>query len=209
MIELEKLNKRLLTAIKKEDLQKIDATRAKIIEHYPDSHEAGEARYRLGLSMLLQHKDLLAAQELFQAAASSQDPLYGPMGRISLALMLHAQKKEQKALFELRKVVGSRKPSAQSVVALGFIVTIMGDMGAKVAEVKRARSQQIEHLRAVLDQTEQASERAALLMQLGLALYDQRETQEAGTCLQALLDLGDQADDEQRAVAQAVLAELK
>ena len=208
MVELEKLLKRLRTAIKKEDLEKIDATRQKIIDHYPDSPESAEARYRLGLSRLLQHQDSDTAQQLFIEAAKSSDPLYSPMARISMALMLHAQKKEQKALFELRKVVGSRKPSAQSVVALGFIVAIMGDMGAKVSEVQRARSQQIEHLQVLLDETSEDSERAALLLQLGLAYYDQRKADQAKEILQQILALGDAAS-EQIEDAKAVLDSIK
>ena len=208
MVELEKLLKRLRNAIKKEDAKKIDATRAKIIEHYPDSPESSEARYRLGLSRLLQHQDSDGAQQLFQQAAKSGDPLYSPMARISLALMLHAQKKEQKALFELRKVVGSRKPSAQSVVALGFIVAIMGDMGSKVSEVQRARAQQIEHLLVLLDETDEASERAALLLQLGVAYFDQKQVPQARETLQKVLDLGEAAG-EQIDDAKAVLASIK
>lgn len=208
MVELEKLLKRLRSAIKKQDAEKIDATRAKIIEHYPDSPESNEARYRLGLSRLLQHQDSDGAQELFSQAAKSSDPLYSPMARISMALMLHAQKKEQKALFELRKVVGSRKPSAQSVVALGFIVAIMGDMGAKASEVQRARKQQIEHLLVLLDETEEDSERAALLLQLGVAYYDQKQVKPAREYLEQVLALGDAAS-EQRDDAKAVLDSIK
>jgi len=156
----------------------------------------------------LQHQDSDGALELFQQAAQSSDPLYSPMARISLALMLHAQKKEQKALFELRKVVGSRKPSAQSVVALGFIVAIMGDMGSKVSEVQRARAQQIEHLLVLLDETDEDSERAALLLQLGVAYFDQKQVVQARETLQQVLNLGEAAS-EQIDDAKAVLTSIK
>ncbi|MFH1809210.1 MAG: hypothetical protein ABIJ09_10735 [Pseudomonadota bacterium] len=208
MTEIEKLLKKLRAADKKEDLDALDAVREQIIEAHPDALEAVEARYRLGLSKLLRHRDAAAAEELFKATAASTDPLYSPMARISLALMLHAQKKEQKALFELRKVVGSRKPTTQSVLALAFIVTILKDMGSKPDEVQRARAQQIEHLRTVLDETQDPIEQASLLVQLGLALFDQRDSAAAKQVLERVFALGDAADASLRAAAEATLAAL-
>jgi len=209
MVELEKLMKRLRSAEKKEDYDKLDSTRLKIIEQHGDSPEAAEARYKLGLSKLLRLKKPEEAEALFRDAASSGDPLFSPMARISLALMLHAQKKEQKSLFELRKVVGSRKPSAQSVIALAFIVTVLKDMGAKPNEVKRAREQQIEHLRAVIDETAEPIEQAALLLQLGLALFDQRDASGAREVLEQVIGFGPVLSEDIRDAATATLAALK
>ncbi len=208
MAELEKLLKRLRSAEKKEDLDKLDATREQIVAEHSDTPEAVEARYKLGLSRLMRHQDAAGAEELFRAVLKTSDPLYVPMARISLALMLHAQKKEQKALFELRKVVGARKPTTQSVLALAFIVTILKDMGSKPDEVQRARAQQIEHLRAVLDATEEPLDQASLLLQLGLALYDQRDGPAARPVLEQVLALGDAADADMRMAAELTLDAL-
>jgi Tfp pilus assembly protein PilF len=208
MPELDKLLKKLRTAEKKGDLDGLDKVREQIVAEHVDAPEAVEARYKLGLSRLLRHKDAAGAEELFKAAAAATDPLYSAMARISLALMLHAQKKEQKALFELRKVVGSRKPTTQSVLALAFIVTILKDMGSKPDEVQRARAQQIEHLKAVLDGTEDAVEQASLLVQLGLALFDQRDSAQSKQVLQRVLALGDAVYNDLRAAAEATLSAI-
>jgi hypothetical protein len=202
MAELEKLLKQLQSAEKKEDVERLDKIREQIIKEHAEAREATEARYRLGLSKLLRHQDRQTAEQLFLEAARADDPLFSPMARISYALLLHAQKKDQKALFELRKVVGSRKPSSQSSIALSFIVTILRDIEAKPDEIERAQAQQIEHLRTLLDECQETEARAPLLMQLGMALWDHGDHAAAKRMLQQVLDMG-------AAAAPAVLAEVK
>lgn len=202
MAELEKLLKQLQTAEAKQDVERLDKIREQIIDEHTDAREATEARYRLGLSKLLRHKDRQAAEQLFLEAARGDDALFSPMARISYALLLHAQKKDQKALFELRKVVGSRKPSPQSAIALSFIVTILRDIEAKPDEIQRAQAQQIEHLRALIDECQETEARAPLLLQLGMAQWDSGDRAAAKRSLQQVLDMG-------AAAAPAVLAEVK
>lgn len=209
MTELNKLLKKLRNAEKKEDLDKLDKVRQQIIEEHGEAPEAAEARYRLGLSMLLRHGNLQQAETLFVEATRSSDQLFAPMARISYALMLHAQKKEQKALFELRKVVGSRKATPQSVVALAFIVTVLRDMGAKPDEVKRARKQQIEQLMTLVGETDDDALRAQLLLQLGLAQLDHKDPEEAKHTLQQALELSVEADPEIHQEARAALKTLE
>ncbi|MBN2362133.1 MAG: hypothetical protein JXR83_21960 [Deltaproteobacteria bacterium] len=202
MAELEKLLKQLHSAERKEDLDRLDRIREQIVSEHAEAREATEARYRLGLSRLLRHRDLQTAEQLFLEAARGDDPLFAPMARVSYALLLHAQKKDQKALFELRKVVGSRKPTPQSAIALSFIVTILRDIEAKPDEIQRAQAQQIEHLRTLLAECQETEARAPLLLQLGLALWDHGDRAAAKRTLQEVLDLG-------AAAAPAVLAEVK
>jgi tetratricopeptide (TPR) repeat protein len=210
MAELQKLLKRLRSAEKKDDFDKLDATRQLIIDEHGDTLEAAEARYRLGLSKLLRHKQLKEAEELFTQAAQTGDQYFAPAARVSLALVMHAQKRTQKALFELRKVVGSRKPTPHSAVALAFIVTILRDSGAKAEEVTRARGQQIVALRTLLGEADpDATEaRAQLALQLAAALVDQGEGDEAKTLLEEILAAGEAIDVSTREEAKAALAAL-
>jgi len=202
MAELDKLLKQLQSAEGKQDIERLDKIREQIINEHGEAAAATEARYRLGLSKLLRHKDRQTAEQLFLDAARGDDALFSPMARISYALLLHAQKKDQKALFELRKVVGSRKPSPQSAIALSFIVTILRDIEAKSDEIGRAQTQQIEHLRTLLAECQETDARAPLLLQLGMALWDSGDRAAAKRTLHQVLDLGE-------AAAPAVLAEVK
>lgn len=209
MAELEKLLKQLRTAEKKEDFDRLDRLRTRIIDEHGDAPEAAEARYRLGLSKLLRHRQMDEAEDLFKQAAESADPYFSPAARVSYALLLHARKRTQKALFELRKVVSSRKPTPHSAVASAFIVTVLRDSGAKPEEVERARAQQIAQLRKLLDQVEAAAARVQLSLQLASALCDQGEVDEAERLLQEILGAGDALDASTREEAQAVLATLR
>ena len=206
MTDLDKRLKQLRSAEKKGDLDRLDRVRQKIIDEHGDAPEAVEARYKLGLAMLLRHGNLEQAEPLFLEAAQSSDPLYSPMARTSYALLLHARKRDQKALFELRKIVSSRKPTPQSAVALAFIVQILQDTGAKPDDVERARQQQIQQLQTLLEQTEVDATRAQLTLQLGLAQVDHGDKAAARETLAEVLSLD--ADDAAVATAKSALAAL-
>jgi hypothetical protein len=187
MAELEKLLKQLRVADKKHDLDKLDRVRAEIIEQFSDAPQCCEARYRLGLSKLLRHKAVAEAEQLFLAAAQDGDPLYSPMARTSYALLLHAQKRDQKALFELRKVVSSRKPTMQSAMAMAFIVQILVDTQAKSEEIERARKQHLEQLQRLYRDALEPVLKVQVGLQLGLVLIDAGDKVAARNTLEAVI----------------------
>lgn len=205
MEDLEKLNKKIRSAHKKGELDQVDALRAELVEAFPDAPEADEARYRLGLSKLLRAKDLPAAEALFKQAADGRDEGVAAAARLSYALLLHARHPGQRAVFELRKLV-KRRPTLHTAMALGFLVTVLEDMGSKPRDVDRARRDQIEHVCAVLAEVEDPAIQGTLLLQLGHALDQRGMTAEARAAFLRVLDLGDVIEPELKAAATAALS---
>ena len=164
--------------------------RQAIVAEYPDSEFAAEARYRLGLDALFFGREIDRAMELFDEAGKTRHSAWAPAARTSLALCLMHLGREQKAMFELRKVAFVREPTAHSVTALTLMETFCarGKQAEELARVRKERIGQLERLAAAA--TTPVGDRAQYLVQLGLAYIDTGDKRRGRTTLEQAKSLG-------------------
>lgn len=178
------------------DHEGLRRARERIVAEFPESDEAVEAQYKIGLDLLFRERRLDAAVEHFAEAAKRKQPFWSAAARTSLGLCYYHQRRTQKALFELRKVGYSQSPSVHSVTALAFIENIFETEG-KSEEAGRVRKDRVLQLEQVIqasrDNKGDLQERGYHLYQLGLALRDHGEAERAKQALQEAKDLGPEA----------------
>jgi tetratricopeptide (TPR) repeat protein len=170
--------------------------REAIVAEFPNTPEAAEARYKVGLDALFRERDILGACGHLEEAAKSGHPYWGAAARTSLGLCYYHQKRLQKALFELRKVAYVRDANEHSVTALMFLENIL-HAEHKTDDAARVRKERVGQLEALLGgKTPTAmapAERGQYLYQLALALLDLKERGRAKAALTEALALGAQA----------------
>jgi len=193
MADLERLLNDLANLDAQHDLEGMRATRAAIVEHFPESEAAVEALYKLGLDNLFRQRNVTAAANAFEEAARRKHPYWSAAARTSLGLCLYHQKRLQKALFELRKVAYPEKPTPHSVTALSFLESIFQAEG-QPEEVKRVRRERATQLDKLIAENRaahgSAAERGHYLHLLALVRRDLGETAEAHAALQDAKKLG-------------------
>lgn len=194
----------IAAAVTNEDPEAMDVARGALIEAHPESTEATDARYRLGLSRLFRHQDRDGAMALFKDAAQDKSNEIAQEARISLALCLHGKKKRQQAIFELRKLLPAKvTPSMHTATALDFLTLLLreaqppeGSPGMKdLAKVEETRR---EHLTALADSAADPTEKAHWLLRLAAAYADtgeRRDIEKARTTLSAVVKMGKRAGD--------------
>jgi len=182
-----------------ENPKALDALREKYIEAAPNSPEATEARYRLGLSFLFRHKNMDQARELLKAAAADKGHPVAPEARVNYALILHAQKKRQQAIFELRKLlVPGASPSMHTASALDFLSLLLRESGARPEDINKIESHRRDHLEALAKSETDLFERAHWLLRLATAFADGDEPwewQQARTQFQEIIKMGADVGD--------------
>lgn len=190
---LQELVERVAQALAQDDFDAARDARRELYAAYPDSDEAAEACYRLGVDSLFRARDMDAAMAHFDQGAARRHPYWSAAARTSLALCYAQQKRLQKALFELRKVALVKEPSAHSVAALTWMETLLAEDG-QAQEAGKARTLRVAHLRALLEGDGlSAADRGGYLYQLGCALLDGNEKAEGRRVLQQARALGPQA----------------
>jgi len=190
--ELKQLTETLAVHEKNHDIDGLRSVREQIARDYPESPEAVEAHYKLGLDALFHKRDLAIAVQYFEQAVKGKQAFWAQAARTSLGLCYYHQKRTQKALFELRKVGYSDPPTAHSITALSFIEHIYGQAGEK-EEVQRVRKDRISQLETVIEackHSHQHAERGYHMYTLGLALLDQGDDVEAKIVLEDTKNLG-------------------
>lgn len=196
MAELESLLNDLANLDAQHDLDGLRRVRERIVEEYPDSDAAVEALYKLGLDLLFRSRDIEQAVVKFVEAAKRKHVFWSAAARTSLGLCYYHQKRNQKALLELRKVAYAEPPTSHSITALGFIEQIFSNEG-NLQEIERVRKDRISQLRRILKAGKEAgitaAERGFHLYNLGLALKDAGEEEEAVQSLQTAKALGPDA----------------
>lgn len=195
MADLESLLNDLANLDAQHDLDGLRRVREQIVEHHPDSNEAAEALYKLGLDSLFRQRDIESAVGQFTLAAKRKVPFWSEAARTSLGLCYFHLKKTQKALFELRRVAYPDVPTHHSVTALTFIETIYTEEKNK-AEAEKARKDRIGQLHKLVEATRdptQSAERGLYLYQLGMALMDGGEKAEARKAFEEAKGLGPDA----------------
>lgn len=190
------------------DLAGLRRVREAIVSEHPDSEEAVEALYKIGLDCLFRERDLVTAVERFEEAAKRKHAFWSAAARTSLGLCYHHQGRTQKALLELRKVAYAETPSSHSVTALGFIESIF-DQGGNSEDAKRTRKDRVKQLEQLIEGARSrghASERGFYLHTLALAVREQGDTARAKALWTEAKDLGPEVlgADLFRAVASAL-----
>lgn len=193
MADLESLLNDLANLDAQNDFDAIRKVREAIIDEHPESAEAVEAMYKLGLDFLFRQRDLQSAMESFGAAAKKKHPYWSAAARISLGLCLYRQKRTQKALFELRRVAYPENPNSHSVTALTFLENIYIDEGniEEAGKVRKDRIAQLEKLvQAHKSGGTEGGQRGYFLYQLGLAYRDHGDDKNARAALEEAKGLG-------------------
>ncbi|HET6345115.1 MAG TPA: hypothetical protein VFH51_09285 [Myxococcota bacterium] len=195
MADLKSLLKKLETLDASHDLDGLREVREEIVAEHPESEEATEALYKIGLDLLFRERKLDEAVERFDEAAKRKQPFWSAAARTSLGLCYYHQRRTQKALFELRKVAYSKSVTVHSVTALAFIENIFETEG-KGEEAARVRKDRILQLEQVIQSNRQAkgdaAERGYHLYQLGLAQKDAHDPDAAKAALEEAKALGPQ-----------------
>lgn len=177
------------------DVEGVKKIRQQIVEQYPDSDEAAEAQYKLGLDFLFRGQDARAAMECFQAAIQKKHHYWSPQARISAALCLYHRGDGSKALFELRKVAYPEFPDAHSITALTFIGSILEETSSK-EEVDRVHKDRLKQLKELVKDEELKEQPEILgfyLHQLGMAYLRAEENERAKKQFRRALELGEKA----------------
>ncbi len=189
---IEELSGQLIDAEKSGDLGALCDVRMQICREHPDSDEAIESRYKLGLNALFNQRHLEAATEHFQAAAKSRKCYWSAAARTSLGICLYHRGKRQKALFELRKIAHRDPPDEHSVAALSFIETIFANDGDS-KEASRTRAQRIAQLEELVAGNRENTPTARLghyLFNLCVALRDAGQQEKADNALSEAKAIG-------------------
>jgi tetratricopeptide (TPR) repeat protein len=206
-----------LKAIEKasHNLDAVDAARRRLVEELDADKEANaavaEALYRLGVTTLLRAKDQNAASEFFKRAADKKDPAWSPMARTSYALTLHAKKKHQQAVFELKKVIGQpgKEASPVAATALCMLTLVLRDSGAKPSEIEKADKDRIAALDALVKATPpKTPEEAHWRLLLAMAHKEGGSRTECKRHLEAIVALGNVGGDDNLAVAKEMLKRM-
>lgn len=204
---LQELAERVVQALAADDFDAARDARRDIVGGFPDSDEAAEAYYRLGVDALFRARDVVAAMALFEQGAARRHAYWSAAARTSLALCYAQQKRRQKALFELRKVALVKDPSPHSVAALTWMETLCAEDG-EAEEAAKARTLRIAQLRLLVEQKNcSPADRGGYLYQLGSALLDAGEKAEGRKTLLAARALGPQVLGQN--VAQGVAEALR
>ncbi|MBN1960128.1 MAG: tetratricopeptide repeat protein [Deltaproteobacteria bacterium] len=207
MAQLDVLLSELANFDAQNDLEGLRRIREQIVAEHPQSVEAAEALYKIGLDLLFRERNLSEAMENFEEAAKRKVAFWSDAARTSFGLCLFHQRRPQKALLELRKVAYQENPSSHTVTALSFIEVIHESDG-KTDEAKRTRKDRITQLEKLAYQTEntQAAERGYYLYMLGLAYRDQGSDEIAIQTLQEAKAIGQEAlgDELYRSITEAL-----
>lgn len=156
---LKDLLRDLTKALEAGDRERIATTRRLIVEGHPETNEAAEASYKLGLDALFFGADLDAAVECFRTASKMKSPAWSAPARVSLGMALFRQGKLQQSIFELRKVGGAKPPTITSAQALAIAAGFLRQSGNK-PEAERTRAEAIKLLEQLVKST--AAEESAL-----------------------------------------------
>ena len=191
MADLESLLKDLADLDAQRDLNGLRRIREEIVSQHPDSEAAVEALYKIGLDHLFRERKLEDAVEKFAEAAKHKHPFWSAAARTSLGLCYYHQGRNQKALFELRRVAYPEKPNPHSVTALAFIEQIFQNEG-NLDEIKRVRKDRIAQLEKLVSTREDgdSGQRGYHLYILGLAYKDAGADEDAKAVLEEAREMG-------------------
>ncbi|MCC6808667.1 MAG: hypothetical protein IT381_14680 [Deltaproteobacteria bacterium] len=146
----------------KGDLGGIVKLRARIARDFPNTPEAAEALFRLGVYLLFIENQPDAAKQTFEDAIKIKDPNWSKAARVSLASLYLREQKTQKALLELRKALGEKDPpSIHTVSALSIMEAIHEEAGSS-ADVRNTKEEKVRHLNVLVQQSREAKDDGAL-----------------------------------------------
>jgi hypothetical protein len=155
------------------DPEQLDRARLAYLELDDSGPVAAEMRYRLGLGRLFRHQDSAGAIELFKLAANEKGAPVAAEARVSLALILHAQKKTKQAIFELKKLLPQGvRPTIHTAQALDFLSLLLRESQAPATEVVACDTQRLEHLNALANDAADPVEKAHYMLRIAAAHAD-------------------------------------
>ncbi len=162
MTTLPDLLERMKVCEQKGDLGGIVKLRAQIARDFPNTSEAAEALFRLGVYLLFIENQPDAAKQTFEDAIKIKDPNWSKAARVSLASLYVREQKMQKALLELRKAVSDKDPpSIHTVSALSIMEAIHEEAEAH-GEARKAKEEKVKHLRTLVEQARTENDDGAL-----------------------------------------------
>ena len=158
----------------KHDFENLVKIRNRVVDEFPDTIEAAEAQYKVGLDFLFRARDLNSAVQHFAEAAARKVEFLSDAARTSLGLCYFHQGKTQAAMFELRKIAHSRKITSHSVTALAFMENIFESEGnlEELDRIRKERSAQLEVLITEAIENGDMKSKGFYLFELGLLQAD-------------------------------------
>lgn len=190
----------------------LEAARKAYLEVDDSGPTAADVRYRLGLTRLFRHQDVAGALELLKLAANDRGAPVSPEARVSLALLLHGQKKTKQAIFELKKLLPEGvRPSIHTAQGLDFLALLLRESQAPTNEVMACDRQRLDHLGALAASAPDQIERAHFMLRIAAAHADGATAADfalARKKLDDILKLGAAAGDSALNAARASLKVL-
>ncbi len=194
------------------DPDTLEAARKAYLEVDDAGAVAADVRYRLGLMRLFRHQDIAGALELLKLAANERGAPVSPEARVSLALLLHGQKKTKQAIFELKKLLPEGvRPSIHSAQGLDFLALLLRESQTPTNEVMACDRQRLEHLEALAAAAADPIERAHFMLRIAAAHADGATAADfalARKKLEDILKLGAVAGESAIGAARAALKTL-
>jgi hypothetical protein len=213
MTDVADLQRQVAQAESEGDADKAEQLQAEIIDNAPDSAEATEARFRLGLAILFRHKNTEQALAFFKAAAAAKDKTaYAHSARVSQALCLWSLNKRQQAIFELRKLLPKDvQPAGHTAMALDFLSLLLRESHAAAADIVKVDTQRKEHLETLAANANNDEEKSHFMNRLAAAHAEggnKADQALAKAKYQEVVNLGKKAGAEALAAAKTGLREL-
>lgn len=192
-MSIAELTARIRECEAKNDFMGIVRLRAQIARDFPNTPEAAEALFRLGLYFLFAQNDVPSAMQTLEDAIKTKDPHWSKAARVSLASLYLREQKPQKALLELRKAVNEKEPpSIHTVSALSIMEAVLEEQGNHAA-AEKAKQDKLQHLAALADDARTKGEHGALafyLVSLGQELLRIRQADAAKKTFDEVIALG-------------------
>jgi tetratricopeptide (TPR) repeat protein len=192
----------------KGDLKGIIKLRAKIAQAFPNTPEAAESLFRLGLYFLFVENQPQAAMQTLEDAVKTKDPNWSKAARVSLASLHLREGKPQKALLELRKALGEKEPPSIHTVSALSIMEAIHEEAEDHGKVRETKEEKVRHLQSLIASSRATEDDGALaffllsLAQERLALNDIPGAKGAAN---EVVTLGNKGGASNLALAQAFL----
>jgi tetratricopeptide (TPR) repeat protein len=162
MATLDDMREEMQALQTKGDLRGIVKLRATIARDFPNTADAAEALFRLGLYFLFVENQTQAAMQTFEDAIKIKDSHWSKAARVSLASLYLREKKPQKAMLELRKAIGEKEPASVHTLSALSIMELVHEEAGESAKVREVKETKVTHLRTLVEQARSGGDQPAL-----------------------------------------------
>lgn len=152
MPDIEALRQKIREHEARNDIRGVTKIRAQIARDFPNTPDAAEALFRMGLYFLFVEASIPSAMQTFEAAVQCKDKHWSLAARVSLASLYLREDKPQKAMLELRKALSDKQPPSVHTLSALSIMELVLEREQKHQEAKTTKEQKLEHYSVLSDE---------------------------------------------------------